>query len=250
MNVKIIPVIDLLSGQVVRAVRGERHHYRPLSSLLIRDASPPAVVNWLRENLDSRTIYLADLDAIGGRTPNLDAIEAILRTGVNLWLDLGVVDAEQAARWSSFFQPVPPQITIIVGLESVKDLGSLAAIVEQLGTDRAMFSLDLRGGRVRTADPAWVDADPLRIVDAAVAAGFRKLIVLDLAGVGAREGLSSLTLCREIRRRYAHLELVTGGGVRDLSDLRDVCATGCDAVLVATALYEGTVTRADMESLA
>ena len=33
---RVIPVIDVLAGQAVRAVRGRRSEYRPLESVLIR----------------------------------------------------------------------------------------------------------------------------------------------------------------------------------------------------------------------
>ena len=39
----LIPVIDLLDGQVVRGVRGERARYRPIESALCRGSEPLAV---------------------------------------------------------------------------------------------------------------------------------------------------------------------------------------------------------------
>ena len=39
----LIPVIDLMHGQVVRAVRGDRHAYRPIVSALC-DGSDPVTV--------------------------------------------------------------------------------------------------------------------------------------------------------------------------------------------------------------
>jgi len=248
--VKIIPVIDLLDGRVVRAVRGERHNYKPLSTPLIPFSEPLRVVQWLRENFDIRSLYAADLDAIAGREANGPAIESMLRAGVDVWLDPGVADADQAASWSQLAVDANYLDQIIVGLESVRRIESLPAMVQAIGEKRAVFSLDLCGGCTRVADPQWTEADPTEIVEAAIAAGFRKLIVLDLAGVGASSGIAGLSLCRAIRRSHPAIELITGGGVRDASDLRLLADAGCNAALVATALYYGTVTRQDIQSLA
>jgi phosphoribosylformimino-5-aminoimidazole carboxamide ribotide isomerase len=221
-----------------------------LSTPLIQSSEPLRVVQWLRENFDIRSLYAADLDAIAGRSANRPAIESMLRAEVDIWLDPGVADADQAASWSQLAVDAKDLDQIIVGLESVRRMASLPAIVQAIGETRAVFSLDLCGGRTRVADPQWAEADPTQIVEAAIRAGFRKLIVLDLAGVGASSGIAGLSLCRAIRRAHPAIELITGGGVRDANDLRLLADAGCDATLIATALYYGTVTRQDIQSLA
>jgi len=40
-----------------------------------------------------------------------------------------------------------------------------------------------------------------------------------------------------------------GGGVRGAEDLRSVAASGCDAVLVASALHDGRLTAADLAAV-
>lgn len=92
----ILPVIDLLDGQVVRAVAGERARYRPVRSRLAGDADPVAVAAALLELAPFAAVYVADLDAIAGdgSPRNLDSLQrlgAVLgRRGVGeLWLDAG-----------------------------------------------------------------------------------------------------------------------------------------------------------------
>jgi phosphoribosylformimino-5-aminoimidazole carboxamide ribotide isomerase len=50
----------------------------------------------------------------------------------------------------------------------------------------------------------------------------------------------------ELRDAYSQIELLTGGGVRNVGDLRHLAASGCDAVLVASALHDGRLTAADL----
>jgi len=47
---RIIPVIDLMHGQVVRGIAGQRHTYQPIQSRLVASADPMAVARaFLRE---------------------------------------------------------------------------------------------------------------------------------------------------------------------------------------------------------
>jgi len=68
---KIIPVIDVLNGIAVHGVRGERKRYQPLKSLLCKSADPIEIASAF-ESLGFSSLYLADLDAILGKTANFN----------------------------------------------------------------------------------------------------------------------------------------------------------------------------------
>ena len=65
-GVQLIPVIDLMGGQVVRGVGGNRNNYAPVESCFARDPSPGAVARAFAEHFLSTEVYVADLDAIRG----------------------------------------------------------------------------------------------------------------------------------------------------------------------------------------
>ena len=71
----------------------------------------------------------------------------------------------------------------------------------------------------------------------------QRLEVVDLAGVGVGQGVPTLDLCRRLRAAYPKLELISGGGVRGVDDLKALRDAGCDAALVASALHDGRLTR-------
>ena len=104
-----------------------------------------------------------------------------------------------------------------------------------------MLSLDLRGGRLLSPDPALAGlaaADALaRFADA----GAREAIVLDLARVGSGEGPGRDAAGASCTRRFPDVELLAGGGVRDAADLRALAAAGASGALVATALHGGAI---------
>jgi hypothetical protein len=67
-RMRIIPVMDLMAGQVVRGIAGRRAEYRPLVSPLCGSSAPLEVARAFR-GLGFSEMYLADLDAIAGATP-------------------------------------------------------------------------------------------------------------------------------------------------------------------------------------
>ncbi len=245
---RVIPVIDLKDGQVVRGVGGQRAHYRPLVSVLAADSSPRNVAAGLVRQLDAREAYLADLDAIAGAVPNWPAHEQVAAAGLRLWLDAGIGDVERAASVARWSASAAASIRPIVGLESVAAPALLSAIRATLSPYAPVFSLDMRGG-LALAGSEWGSTSPRQIAATAWAAGFRSLLALDLEAIGAGRGPTTMALCRELRAAYPELELLSGGGVRGVADLRQLAASGCDAVLLGAALYDGCLSPQDLAAL-
>jgi phosphoribosylformimino-5-aminoimidazole carboxamide ribotide isomerase len=246
---RIIPVMDLQGGHVVQAVAGQRSQYRPVRSVFAGDARPATVARGLVEQFGFRQVYVADLDAITGGPANQEALTAIAAAGLHLLLDAGVGSPDQARVWLSHATLAPAFAGLIVGLESLTSPGLLAPCLQAIGPERAVFSVDLKHGRPLTAVAAWRDLEAEAIAEAAIGRGFTRLILLDVARVGGGQGPGLEALCRRLRNRYPQLELIGGGGVRGIEDLQQLAAAGCDAVLVATALHRGRITRQALDKL-
>ncbi len=75
------------------------------------------------------------------------------------------------------------------------------------------------------------------------------MLVLDLARVGEGTGTGSEELCAEIVRSSPQVELSVGGGVRGWEDLARLRDGGVRAVLLASALHDGRVTREELDRL-
>lgn len=238
-----MPVLDLQGGQVVHAIAGERSRYRPVQSIFARDARPETVARGLVDQFGFREAYVADLDAIAGREPNRAAWEAIAAAGLSLLLDAGIDSPERAQSTANGATSADWLQGVVIGLESVRSPDLLPVCYQILGRQLAVFSLDLKQGQPLTTIPAWQALAPVAIADLAVAAGFSRLIVLDLAHVGGGQGTGLETLCQQLKTRYPTLELIAGGGVRGPEDLRRLEAAGCDAALVASALHDGRLRR-------
>jgi phosphoribosylformimino-5-aminoimidazole carboxamide ribotide isomerase len=248
--VRVIPVIDLMNGQVVRGVAGRRSEYRPIDSRIAADAQPATVARALVEHFGFDTVYAADLDAIVHGQPNVDEWKQISDAGLRLWLDAGVGTPQAAVAFEKQLKSIVTNPTIVVGLESlitptiVMDLAGEMAI--RFRATSFAFSLDLQNGRPLTRIDWWKDMPPIEIAHWLMKFGVRRLIVLDLADVGVGGGTRTLELCREIRRKFPAIELIAGGGVRGIEDLKRLADAGCDAALVASALHDGRLTREEI----
>jgi phosphoribosylformimino-5-aminoimidazole carboxamide ribotide isomerase len=250
--VRVIPVIDLQGGEVVRGVGGRRHEYRLLETVLTRDVTPRGVARALAENFPVAEVYVADLDAIAGREPNWKAYQAIGRSGLQLWIDAGAADETRATDLATF--DGAPVGAILVGLESLESPDALARIVAapvfQTATrGRVAFSLDLREGKPLTRIAAWQDWSPLQVAEFAVLSGVTQMIVLDLTHVGESRGVGGLEACRRIHEQFPAVELIGGGGVRTREDAEQLAGVGCQAVLLASALHAGLFTADDVARL-
>ena len=246
---KVIPVIDLKDGVVVRGVAGRRKSYRPVQSLLNCEATPRGVADAFVRHFKFDVVYVADLDAIAGSEPNWEAYDAIATAGLRLIIDAGTNSVDSVSRFIDRSRATGWCRGVIVGLESLRSEQDLVVIRDAIGTKRAVFSLDLKNGKPLTNLPSWRESEPIQLVDAAVNAGFERLIVLDLASVGGGEGVSVRSLCALVRSRHPHLELASGGGVRGVSDIEELAAAGCDAALVASALHNGQLSAVDIFGL-
>lgn len=92
---KVLPVMDLRDGLVVRGVAGQRASYRPITSTICSEPTPRAVaLSFAR--LGFQEVYIADLDAIAGAEPCWPAYGEVAASGLRLLLDAGVGSARRA----------------------------------------------------------------------------------------------------------------------------------------------------------
>ncbi len=247
-RMQIVPVIDLAGGLVVRGVAGRRTEYRPIQSRLAADARPATVARAF-VGLGLEEAYLADLDAIAGARPAWDVYRQLHDCGLRLWIDAGLTDVEQARAMTRFAEQSGGASAIIAGSESLPDAAILPDLVHQIGSARFVFSLDLKDGRPIVRAPQWEAESPDTVARAALRSGAKRLLVLDLAAVGSQQGVPTEGLCRKLRAADPHLQLVAGGGVRGMEDLRRLAAAGCDAALVASSLHSGRLGREELAAV-
>jgi phosphoribosylformimino-5-aminoimidazole carboxamide ribotide isomerase len=225
---EVIPVIDLMGGQVVHARCGDRAHYRPIRSHLCDSARIQDVVPALLGLFAFRRLYVADLDALLGRARQLSAIDAVRQVApeLPLWIDAGIRDG-------SDLPAIAERGTPVLATETLTAAGA-----ERLlgACPTAVLSVDFRGEQL-VGEPALLQR--LRRWPAHV-------IAMNLARVGSDLG-PDLKQIAALRRLAPRSRLYAAGGVRNGLDLRRCREAGAAGVLVASALHDGRIDRAELE---
>ena len=228
---QLIPVIDLMAGQVVRGVRGERSAYRPIRSSLCESSAPLDLAPRLLARAASDTLYIADLDALMGGELQFDILAALLERlpAVQLWVDGGFRDAESIEAFRQRLGTRADRVTPIVASESLPDTHTARHCLEAHRA-HCILSLDRREGSL--LDAAGCHAHPEWWPE--------RVIVMTLDRVGADNG-PDLDAQRAMQALRPDVRLIGAGGIRDAADLRRAAASGANAWLVASALHDGRI---------
>ncbi|WP_050451438.1 HisA/HisF-related TIM barrel protein [Candidatus Burkholderia verschuerenii] len=234
---QVIPVLDLLDGHAVRAVRGERSRYRPIQSSLCATSEPLDVARALLAATGSTTLYIADLGAIlerGAHVAALAALSGTLGSSVTIWLDAGFTDfasmkalfesIADVARSSDCAAFVP-----VFGTETLRDPRAIASA--QAAGFEPVLSLDYRHGRslglLSHDDSGWWPS---------------RVIVMSLDRVGAFDG-PDLGLFAAVLSLAQGRSLIGAGGIRHSHDLQLAARSGASAWLVASAIHDLAICR-------
>jgi phosphoribosylformimino-5-aminoimidazole carboxamide ribotide isomerase len=235
LRFEAIPVMDLMGGQVVRARGGARHDYRPIASPLCATSDPMEVVRGLLELYPFDTLYIADLDAIQQRGSHLQTLASLRAVfpSMEIWVDAG---------FTSFAQYEPLQslgMRCVIGSESLPDADAARRLIEQLGQQQAILSLDFADGSPK--GPAALFEDATRWPG--------QVIAMTLARVGSYEG-PDIDLLRCLQARADGRKIYAAGGVRDFADLQALQEIGIAGALLASALHDERITAAQFTRLA
>ncbi|MFC6827159.1 1-(5-phosphoribosyl)-5-[(5-phosphoribosylamino)methylideneamino]imidazole-4-carboxamide isomerase [Halopelagius fulvigenes] len=226
---EVVPAVDMQDGEVVQLVQGERGTER-------RYGDPvEAAERWVGEGAE--TLHLVDLDgAFEGERKNAGAVEAVVdAVDVPVQLGGGIRTADDAANLLE--RGVE---RVILGTAAVEN----PELVEEISDDypgRAMVSLDAKDGEVLVS--GWTEStglDPAEAASRYEELGAGAILFTDVDVEGRMEGVQT-----DVTRRVVEavdIPVVASGGVASLDDVRALRDAGAAAVVVGTALYEGTFT--------
>ncbi len=250
----LVPVLDLMIGQVVLAVGGVRDEYRPVASKLTRSSSPLDVAKAIFYQTGCDCLYLADIDSFAGAEPNWQVYNQLLNAGFGLWIDANWACDRRRAKIQYQIES-PERLSVIISSETMgcqKEFAKLGELNSEGITP--IFSLDKKGDSIITGAGELGEVGPLELVQQAYQQGVRQLIVLDLESVGTMKGVqtddsATLPLLQEISQELPGLSLVSGGGIRDAADAQCLLDVGCQHVLVASAIHDCRFTPDDVARL-
>lgn len=238
---QIIPVIDLMGGQVVHAKHGLRGQYQPINSQLTPLSEPLAIVEALLKLYPFDTLYIADIDAILGVGSHFEVVESICKTypQLNLWLDSGVRQANARALYMG------KQVRVIIGSENIKNLQDYRAIsyaCQSQSQSQHILSVDFNQagamGISELHDTAhyWPD----------------EVICMSLTSVGSAHGvdIDRLKQLQSINNLRSNPSIIyAAGGLRNVDEAKELAKLDIKGILVATALHQKELSVVDIHYL-
>jgi phosphoribosyl isomerase A len=225
-----IPAIDIRGGRVVRLKHGRAEEETAY-------ADDPVEVARRFTGDGATWLHVVDLDAAMGAGHNREVIRELI----------GAVDAQvQVAGGLRSPEALEDALAagaarVVLGTAAVLDPGFLRASVER-HDDRVVAAVDVDGDQVLVRgwkEPAGKLGEVLPRLEEE---GAPRLLVTQVARDGTLSGPDIGLYTRLVER--CGRPVLASGGVRDVDDLRALSATGVEAAIVGTALYEGHLTVA------
>jgi len=229
--VNIVPVIDLMDGQVVHAKHGDRLHYQPIRSALCSSSAPDDIVASLLRLYPFEQLYIADINAIQGKDNHNETIKniRIQHPQIEIWLDAGINQPDIAENWLAM------GVLPVIGSESIANIADYHAVLHQLANHLAL-SLD------------WRDKEFLGPVEMLNDTKYwpEYIIAMTLNKVGSSSG-PDIERLQQLQAK--HSKVYAAGGVRDAEDLKVLADMGVAGTLVASTLHSGILTAAKIDQV-
>jgi phosphoribosylformimino-5-aminoimidazole carboxamide ribotide isomerase len=225
----VVPAVDVQDGQVVQLVGGERGTGRTYGDPVA------AARRWV--DAGAETLHLVDLDgAFEGERANAPAIERVVEAvDVDVQLGGGIRTAADAATLLDSGVD-----RVILGTAAVEE-PSLVERISETYPGRVMVSLDASDGRVVV--DGWTettDLDPAEAAARFADLGAGGILFTDVDVEGQLSGVRTGPVERIVAA--VDVPVVASGGVATIEDVRSLQQAGASAVVVGSALYEGTFT--------
>ncbi|MGF1677560.1 MAG: 1-(5-phosphoribosyl)-5-[(5-phosphoribosylamino)methylideneamino]imidazole-4-carboxamide isomerase [Candidatus Methylacidiphilales bacterium] len=228
-EMKLLPAIDLMGGEVVRLEQGKADRKTVYSK------DPAAMARrWQDEGGD--LLHVVDLDAaFTGEQRNLEAVRQITQE-ISIPCELGGGIRSLEAAEAAFSAGVS---RVIIGSKACQEPEFLRHMITTFGSERVAVGIDAKDGYVATH--GWVEVSSWRSLDLArrvMDCGVTTLIYTDIATDGMFTG-PNLAAQQEMIDSGVP-QVIASGGVGSLDDIKALASlTGLHGVIMGKALYDG-----------
>lgn len=232
----ILPAIDLMGGQVVRLRQGKAAEKTVYSNDPVAFAK-----KWEAEGGDY--LHIVDLDAaFSGESHNLDSVKKITEA-ISIPCELGGGMRSEEAIARAFDAGVS---RIVIGTRACESMDFVAQSVKKFGGERIAVGIDARNGIVSVK--GWTESSNIKATDLAKQAegvGVGTIIYTDIATDGMLTGPNFVEM--QAMLDLLDCQLIASGGVSKAADVfRLAQMEGLYGVIIGKALYDGTLTMAEL----
>jgi len=222
---KIIPAIDLMSGQVVRLYKGD-----PKQKTVYSDNPVEIAKKWEADGADM--LHIVDLDATLGIGSNLSMIEKILKE-----ISIPVQVAGGLRDESLILDIVKISSRVVIGTLAFKDKELLKKLLLSLGSKKIVISVDHKYGEIVTH--GWQQKTGIKLIESIkdfLAIGFTEFLLTNVNRDGTLEGPDLEFL--EEACQLDNANVIASGGISNVGDVKNVKEKNAFGVILGKALYE------------
>ena len=232
---KIIPAIDLMDGQVVRLYKGD-----PKQKTVYSDNPVEIAQKWEKNGADM--LHIVDLDATLGLGSNLSIIKKIIEN-----ISIPVEIAGGLRDESIVMDAAHISKRIVIGTLAFKDKEILKKLLEKLGSEKIVISVDHKDGKIVTH--GWQQGTDIDLIDSIkdfLAMGFTEFLLTNVNRDGTLEG-PDLEFLEKACNLNANV--IASGGISNAKDVENVKEKNPFGVILGKALYENKISIEEAKKL-
>ena len=237
--IQVIPSILILENKIVRLSQGD------YSKVKVYKKSP---IDLAREFEDAgiQVVHLVDVDGAKRGSPlNYHILETIAGyTDLKVDFTGGITtdgDISKAYEYGASY--------ITAATLAAKNPDLFASWIVSYGREKITLGADSLDGNI--AIRGWIkktEIDLFEHIDYFYSRGLKYVKTTDISRNGLLEG-PSFELYQKILNQFPDIQILAGGGVRNIQDIEKLNDMGVFAVIVGKALYEGNINLKDVEKL-
>jgi len=233
---KIIPAVDLMSGQVVRLYKGD-----PKQKTVYSDNPIEIAKKWEANGADM--LHIVDLDATLGIGSNVSIIKNMLK-------EISIpVEVAGGLRDESLILDISKiSNRVVIGTLAFKDRELLKKLLLSLGPEKIVISVDHKDGEIVTH--GWQQGTGIKLIESIkefLAMGFTEFLLTNVNRDGTLEGPDLEFLDQACQLDNANV--IASGGISNVSDIQDVKEKNPFGVILGKALYENKISIEDAKKV-
>ena len=222
---KIFPAIDIIEGVCVRLTKGLA------KNKTIYEKSPVEMAK-IYQDKGFETIHVVDLDATLGKGNN-DKILELIRKNIDIKIEVAGGIRDKVAIQSKINQGFD---VIVLGTFAIKGVDKVSKLENDI-LNKISVAIDLKDNKI--ASHGWQLTSTVSlesIVNIYNQLPIHSFFVTDVANDGMLSGLNFSTF--ESIQKLTNKKITIGGGVKDLSDVKNGMKNGFDHMVIGKAIYE------------
>lgn len=228
---KIYPAIDLHDGNAVRLYKGDYNQ--------VTIYGTPKEMALKFKKAGATFLHLVDLDgAKDGYFRNLDAVKAVIETGIDVELGGGIRSLDHIETLLNIGVKRVILGSVALNLDFVKEA------INKFGSEKIVIGIDCMNMMIKTH--GWLNDSNINALDFVKKLeniGVKTIIFTDISKDGTLEGIN-LDQTKQIISN-TNIDIVASGGAKSLDDIKHAKEIGCFGIILGKSLYNGNINLED-----